>query len=58
MTTIVVPNETNSKASEFPISVSKRKLSQEMIQQQHNKRQMSEYTPLIGQPTPGTAARY
>ena len=52
-----IPNETNSKASEFPISISKRKLSHEMIQQQHNKRQMSEYTPLIGQPTLGAAAR-
>ena len=44
-------NETNYKASEFLISVSKRKLSREMTEQQHSKRQMSEYTPLIGQPT-------
>ena len=42
MTTIVVPNEKNSKASEFPISVSKRKLNHEMTQQQHSKRQMIE----------------
>ena len=32
MTTTDVRNETNSKASEFPISVSKRKLSHEMTQ--------------------------
>ena len=44
-------NETNYKASEFLISVSKRKLSREMTQQQHSKRQMSEYTPLTGQST-------
>ena len=53
MTTIDVPNETNPQASEFPISVNKRKLSHEMTQQQHSKRQMIEYTPLTGQPTPG-----
>ena len=51
MTTIVVPNETNSKASEFPISVSKRKLDHEMTQQQYSKRQMIEYTSLTDQPT-------
>ena len=44
-------NETNYKASEFLISVSKRKLSREMTEQQHSKRQMSEYTPLTGQST-------
>ena len=51
MTTIVVPNEKNSKASEFPISVSKRKLNHEMTQQQHSKRQMIEQTSLTDQPT-------
>ena len=56
MTTIVVPNETNFKASEFPISVSKRKLSHEMTQQQHRKRQMIENIPLTGQPTLAAAA--
>ena len=56
MTTIVVPNETNSKASEFQISVSKRKLSHEMTQQQHSKRQMIENIPLTGQPTLAAAA--
>ena len=44
-------NETNFKTSEFLISVSKRKLSREMTEQQHSKRQMSEYTPLTGQST-------
>ena len=53
MTTIDEPNETNPKASEFPVSVSKRKLSHEMTQQQQSKRQMIEYTLLTGQPTPG-----
>ena len=44
-------NETNYKASKFLISVSKWKLSREMTEQQHSKRQMSEYTPLTGQST-------
>ena len=56
MATIVVPYETNSKASEFQISVSKRKLSHEMTQQQHSKRQMIENIPLTGQPTLAAAA--
>ena len=56
MTTIVVPNETNSKAFEFQISVSKRKLSHEMTQQQHSKRQMIENIPLTDQPTLAAAA--
>ena len=51
MTTTDAPNETNSKASEFPISVSKRKLSHEMTQQQHSKRQMIENTLATDRPT-------
>ena len=51
MTTIVVLNETNSKVPEFPISVSKRKLSHEITQQQHSKRLVIENTPLTVQPT-------
>ena len=49
ISTIGVPNEMNSKASEFPISVSRRKLSHEMTQQQDSKRKMIENTLLTGQ---------
>ena len=50
MTTIDIPNQSNSKASELPISVSKRKLSNEMTQQQPSKKGMIENALLTCQP--------
>ena len=43
MTTIIVHNETNSKAYDFQISISKRKLSHEVTQQQHRERHNWKY---------------
>ena len=51
MASIVVPSETNSKVSEFQISVSKRKLNHETTQQQNSKRQLIENAPLTGKQT-------
>ena len=51
MASIVVPSETNSKVSEFQISVSKRKLNHETTQQQNSKRQVIENAPLTEKQT-------
>ena len=51
MASNVVPSETNSKVSEFQISVSKRKLNHETTQQQNSKRQVIENAPLTGKQT-------